>query len=51
MIFGMLSPFLSVDYPNYLSLKFNRWFFGNKEIAKALLKKEESVAKSIYSGL
>lgn len=45
MIFACCHPSLSVDYQIILSLKLIGGF-GNKEIAKALLKKEESVAKS-----
>ena len=45
MVFACCHPSLSIDYQLILSLKLIGGF-GNKEIAKALLKKEESVAKS-----
>ncbi|MCM4150101.1 RNA polymerase subunit sigma-24 [Arenibacter sp. N53] len=45
MIFACCHPSLSVDYQIILSLKLIGGF-GNGEIAKALLKKEDSVAKS-----
>ena len=45
MIFACCHPILSVEYQIILSLKLIGGF-GNKEIAKVLLKKEEAVAKS-----
>lgn len=45
MIFACCHPSLSQEYQIILSLKLIGGF-GNKEIAKALLKKEETVAKS-----
>ena len=45
MIFACCHPSLSQEYQIVLSLKLIGGF-GNKEIAKALLKKEESIAKS-----
>lgn len=45
MIFACCHPSLSMDYQLVLSLKLIGGF-GNKEIAKALLKKEDTVAKS-----
>jgi len=45
MIFACCHPALSVEYQIILSLKLIGGF-GNKEIAKVLLKKEETVAKS-----
>ena len=45
MIFACCHPALSVEYQIILSLKLIGGF-GNKEIAKVLLKKEEAVAKS-----
>jgi len=45
MIFACCHPSLSLDYQIVLSLKLIGGF-GNKEIANAMLKKEETVAKS-----
>jgi len=45
MIFACCHPSLSQEYQIILSLKLIAGF-GNKEIAKALLKKEETIAKS-----
>ncbi|MEX0288752.1 MAG: RNA polymerase sigma factor [Flavobacteriaceae bacterium] len=45
MIFACCHPALSVEYQIILSLKLIGGF-GNKEIARVLLKKEEAVAKS-----
>ncbi len=45
MIFACCHPSLSVEYQIILSLKLIGGF-GNREIAKVLLKKEETVAKS-----
>lgn len=46
MIFACCNPVLSIDYQLILSLKLVSGF-NNKEISKILLKKEETIAKSV----